>query len=182
MVRICGHNTNVPRNDIHSMGTHIFIDGYNFLWASGEHRPEAIHNFQEARDHMIQRLAGHPRLARHQVNIVFDAHKTETDWTTSETTGGIEVVYSRRGQEADDVLKDYAREFREAAVIVSSDREVARYAEKKGCGVLGAGTFERVLNEGIPDEDEEDEPPRPTKKGPSRRDPKARRKALAKLR
>lgn len=166
------------------MAARIFIDGYNFLWASGEHRPEAIASFQSAREHMIARLAHHPRLARHRVTIVFDAHKTDSTNLSSETVQGIEVVYSRGGQSADDVLKDYARELRDAAVIISSDREVARYAEQKGCGVLGSGAFEQLLNEDLPAEDEEEAEPasRAPKKGPARRDTKARRKALAKLR
>ena len=161
----------------------IFIDGYNFLWASGEHRPEAISSFQEAREHMVARLAAHPRLAKHQVTVVFDAHKTDSTSIASETVKGIEVVYSRGGQSADDVLKEYARELRDAAVVISSDREVARYAEQKGCGVLGAGAFERLLSEDIPPEGDEDEGPATRdKRGPERRDRKARRKALARLR
>ena len=162
----------------------IFIDGYNFLWASGEHRPEAIDDFQQARDHLIARLAGHPRLARHQVTVVFDAYKTDATSSSIDMIGGIRVQFSRGGETADDVLKEAAREHRDAAIVVSSDREVARFAEKQGCGVLGSHEFDRVLLEEINLEEDDEEAlyERPAKKGPSRRDPKARRKALARLR
>jgi predicted RNA-binding protein with PIN domain len=184
------------------MPTRIFIDGYNLLWASDLHRPEAIRNFEEARGALIKRLAGHPRLARHKVTIVFDAHKTESSSGSTEKVGSITVQYSRGGQTADEVLREKAKQYGSGAIIVSSDREVARYAEKKSCGVLGAHEFDRLLEEPHHDDDwgedemgpdnegrAEGDPQREanskslrSKKGPARRDPKARRRALARLR
>ena len=165
------------------MGTKIFIDGYNLLWASDTHRPEAIRNFEESREHLIERLAANPRLARHQVTLVFDAHKTDSYDGSTEEVGGLAVRYTRRGQLADEVLRERAKQHGSGAIIISSDREVARYAEKRGCGVLGSHEFDRILDEPIIDVDEdfEEEEPPPQKKGPARRDPKARRRALARL-
>lgn len=151
------------------MATRIFIDGYNFLWASDRHRPEAIHNFEEARNHMVERLSRNELLARHHVTIIFDAHKTDSLDSSSESIHGIEVQYTRGGQDADSVLKKRATEFGNSAIIISSDREVARFAEKKGCGVLGSHEFDRILFQ-LPDPD------------PANRLPKAKRQALARLR
>ncbi len=167
------------------MATKIFIDGYNLLWASDTHRPEAIRNFEHSREELIQRLAGSPRLARHQVTIVFDAHKTDAYDLSSETIDGIEVQFTRQGQSADSVLKKLARQHGSAAVIISSDREVARYAEKRGCGVLGSHEFDLLLDSPPASEDdafEDADEISYSKKGPARRDPKARRRALARLR
>ncbi len=165
------------------MGSRIFIDGYNFLWASDRHRPEAIRDFESAREEMLARLSGHPLLARHQVRIVFDAYKTDSLDRSTETRGDIEVQYSRGGETADQVLKQLATEFGNGAIVISSDREVARFAEKKGCGVLGSHEFDRLLNEeGLRDDEEEDEYVTQNRKGPSHRLPKARRQALNRLR
>ena len=68
----------------------------------------------------------------------------------------------------------------DGAIIISSDREVARFAEKKGCGVLGSHEFDRVLNEPMGLEEEEEE--EGEKQGSAYRPKKARRKALARLR
>ncbi len=165
------------------MGTKIFIDGYNMLWASDTHRPEAIRNFEESRADLIARLATSPRLQPHTVTIVFDAYKTDSIYGSTEQVDGIEVQFTRQGQQADSVLRDQAREFGSGAIIVSSDREVARYAEKRGCGVLGSHEFDNLIDQPIRDDEEDEDEERDTsKKGPSRRDPKARRKALARLR
>ena len=165
------------------MGTRIFIDGYNLLWASDTHRPEAIRNFDRSRLALVERLADNPRLKPHDVTIIFDAHKTESSEASSETVQNIEVRFTRGGQKADHVLREMAKQYGNGAIIISSDREVTRYAEKKGCGVLGSHEFDLLLDKPfVPDELEEEESTNNEKKGPSRRDPKARRRALARLR
>lgn len=167
------------------MATHIFIDGYNFLWASDRDRdrPEAIHSFEGARRSMVERLSRHPQLARHRVTVVFDAHKTDATDRSSDQMGPIEIVYTRGGETADEVLKRQATELGPAAIIISSDREVARHAEKKGCGVLGSHEFDRFLNENrLTQEADQDEDDEPDSSGPSHRLPKAKRQALARLR
>lgn len=167
------------------MATRIFIDGYNMLWASDTHRPEAIRNFEHSREELIARIAASPRLKRHKVTLVFDAHKSGGSEGSSEKVKGIKVRFTRGGQQADDVLKEMAKQYSSGAIIISSDREVARYAEKKGCGVIGSHEFDRLLDEPVYEgefDEEEDSPNNNDKKGPARRDPKARRRALARLR
>lgn len=166
------------------MGSKIFIDGYNLLWASDTHRPEAIRNFDNSREMLIARLAENPRLQPHEVTIIFDAHKTDSSGESVAKVKNIEIQFTRGGQTADHVLKEMAKQYGSGAIIISSDREVTRYAEKKGCGVLGSHEFDLLLDkpriEG--DFEEEEETRNNIKKGPSRRDPKARRRALARLR
>ena len=164
------------------MGAHIFIDGYNLLWASDVHRAGAIRDFEGEREALIARLAQSPRLAPHQVSIIFDAHKTDSAESSTAQMGGIEVRFTRHGQQADAVLREMAAQHGSGAIIISSDREVARYAEKKGCGVLGSHEFDRLLDAPVPDMTDEADETTHSKKGPARRDPKARRRALARLR
>jgi predicted RNA-binding protein with PIN domain len=104
-----------------------------------------------------------------------------------ELSKGIRVVFSRPGEKADDVLKRMAAEDRGGILIVTSDRDVASFAEKKGAAVVSVDEFGMKLEmtrfystKGGEGED----PLRrsaiaPDKKGPSRRLPKSRRKALA---
>ncbi len=168
------------------MATRIFIDGYNLLWAADTHRPgNAIRNFEGSRDALIERLAEHTGLAKHQVTLIFDAHKTDAACESSERRGNITVMFTRQGKTADAVIRELCQQYRHGAIVVSSDREVARYAEKKGCGVLGSHEFNRLIDDpnfNDWDEDDEDNYPEPKKGGPARREPKARRRALQRLR
>jgi|GEM_PF-2818863 len=66
------------------------------------------------------------REMRCEVLVVFDgglfAHKTR------EIVSGVPVVYAGKGRCADDVLVEYAEQYREGAVLVSNDRRLAERA------------------------------------------------------
>jgi predicted RNA-binding protein with PIN domain len=51
------------------------------------------------------------------------------------------VIYSRRGEKADEVIKRMADQEREGSLIVSSDREIMHYAERVGAAVMSAEDF-----------------------------------------
>ncbi len=152
------------------MPTKIIIDGYNFMWQDQLFRNEAIRGHDKGRSMVLKWVASTPRLQEFEVTIVFDAYKTDALHASEEKVDGVTVVYTAGGETADDLIRQLASRYAGAAIIVSSDREVARYAEKKGCGVLGSREFQRVI-----------EAPADFDTDPSRKFPQAKRRALARL-
>src|SRR6185295_9748631 len=104
------------------------------------------------------------------VSVVFDAYKTDAFQPTAHKERGVTVVFTAAGQRADDWIKAAASEWGPSAVVVSSDIEVMRHAEKKGCGVLSSKEFQIAVDR-----------PETFEADPARRFGRAKRKALAKL-
>ncbi len=164
----------------------IAIDGYNFIKQfPGLRRLEEI-DLQKAREGLIEMLVQYKRIKGHSITVVFDGAQA---WPAEpgERNRGIRVIFSREGEKADDVLKRLAAEKREGLLLVTSDREVALFAEKKGARVIDSSEFgERLemarfvsLKGGEGEDRGEVRPVAPEKKGPSRRLSKSRRKTLA---
>jgi len=152
------------------MATKIVIDGYNFLWNDAFSRETAVRGFDKGRESILNWISAQPLLQSFEVMVVFDAYKTDASHPTEENVRGLRVVYTAHGQRADDLIREMAMMHGPASIIVSSDNEVARFAEKKGCGVLNSREFQTVVEH--PEEFEFD---------PARKLPKGKRKALSRL-
>jgi predicted RNA-binding protein with PIN domain len=165
----------------------VAIDGYNFIKQSPELRRLERIELQKARAGLIESLVQYKRIKGHSITVVFDGWQEGRLAGHRERSGGIEVVFSRRGEKADDVLKRLAAEKRNGILLVTSDREIAEFAEKKGARVVPVSDFAEKMEmarfyalKGTGGE--ERYPDRflaPAKKGPSRRLPKSRRKTVA---
>jgi predicted RNA-binding protein with PIN domain len=152
------------------MATKILIDGYNFLWQDRIFRDEAIKGHDKGREAVLEWLARRPQLRDFDVTVVFDAYKTDSLRPTEHSERGARIVFTAGGQRADDWIRAAASELGPAAVVVSSDVEVMRHAERKGCGVLSSKEFQIAVDR-----------PETFEADPSRRFGKAKRKALARL-
>lgn len=152
------------------MPTKLIIDAYNLLWNSSLFRETAITNLEKGREALLQWLGRQPRLEGLDTTVVFDAHRTASREPSREKIGGMEVVYTAAHQTADELICELASLYGPGAVVISSDREISRFAEKKGCGLLSSGEFVRAM------EGRESFSP-----DPSHRLPQAKRRALAKL-
>jgi predicted RNA-binding protein with PIN domain len=104
------------------------------------------------------------------------------------------VVYSKRGERADQVIQRLAMEFGPDCAVVSSDREVADFSKAHGAFVIGAAEFESKLHAApaiaprtgyaLKDKDAEDgslSKRNPEKKGNARKLPKTLRKRHRRL-
>ncbi len=165
----------------------LAIDGYNFIKQSPELRRLEQLELQKAREGLIERLARYKRIKGHAIVVVFDGWQTGKTAGHRERSRGIEVIFSRTGEKADEILKRLAAEKRDGITIVTSDNDVAFHAEKKGATVISAADFADRMEmaeyfDQKGDTEEADSPRKFTdtaKKGPSRRLSKARRKAFA---
>lgn len=173
---------------------HLVIDGYNVLGARGHVGAEGGEG-AAAREALLRDLAAYRQGKRHPITVVFDGWQHGLGAEHREHRSGIEVVYSRRGQRADQVIQRMSEEYGADCAIVSSDREVADFARARGAFVIGAVEFEARLREATrapassrrvarpgKDQDPGDGPRRAReKKGNPRKLPKAVRKRLRQL-
>ncbi len=165
----------------------IAIDGYNFIKQSPDLRRLEQVELQKAREGLIEQLSRYKRLKGHAILVAFDGGQAGGSASRRERSRGIEVIFSRVGEKADDILKRLSAEKREGITIVTSDNEVAFHAEKRGSAVVSAAEFaERMEMANFYDLKGNREETEilgcgvdTSKKGPSRRLPKSRRKTLA---
>lgn len=144
------------------MAVPLVIDGYNLLYALGEGPG------QEARERLTRDLVRYARHRGRQVVLVFDAWAQGGQAEQEASHGPVTVLYTRRGERADERIRRWVATRREA-VVVTSDREVVRAVERLGAATLAAGAFaERLAAALAPtgeDGDEPSEPARPHGRG-----------------
>jgi len=165
----------------------IAVDGYNFIKGSPPLRRLEQIELQKAREGLLEQLVQYKRLKGHSFTVVFDGQQEGRLAGQRERYKGIEVVFSKPGQKADDLLKRLAAEKRGGITVVTSDREVALFAEKKGAPVLAVEDFadrmERAQFYALKGSEKESSAQNhsvaPKKKGPSHRLSKAKRKVAA---
>lgn len=170
---------------------HLIIDGYNYIGR----RKGLRGDLETKRKRLQEELSSYHRMKGYPITVVFDGWRSGWETEHEEWTGGISVIFSRKGERADTVITRLARQMGGSCVVVSSDREVQRGARECGAGVIFSGEFEDRLNaalasDAIPprtgkDESEDDLVEKPRfgrKKGNPFRRSRAERKRLARLR
>jgi len=165
----------------------LAIDGYNFIKQTPNLRKLEEIEMQKARDGLIGQLAQYKKIKGHSIIVVFDGWQAGSLAGHRERSRGIEIIFSRFGEKADDVLKRLAAEKRDGVTIVTSDNDVAFYAERKGSAVISVTEFEDKMEMakyldvkgGTEESDSLKRFSDTTKKGPSRRLSKSQRKAIA---
>jgi len=166
----------------------LIIDGYNLLHSGRTLVKLNSIELQWERERLIQRLSLYRQARPSEIIVVFDGW--QAGWSTEkrEKKQGIELIFSRVGEKADEVIKRLIREKGSGAVVVTSDREIAKYAGRLSVPVIPSEQFQEKLDStdfrvGEKIEDEE-EVQGLKKKGPSRRPSKKEKRlklALKKL-
>ncbi len=166
---------------------HLIIDGYNLLHVNRL----LIHlnpvQLQWERERLIDQLSAYQKLKPCRITLVFDGW--QGGWATERREGRkeIEVVYSKLGEMADEVIKRLVKEKGSGAVVITSDREIAKFAERMAVSVIPSDQFRErmeISTEKFDEEIEEEEERGSNQKGPSRRlsrKEKRTRAALKKL-
>ena len=146
-------------------------------------------SLEAGRQALINKLVEYEKGKNHQITVVFDGG--QSDWVDEgrDREGKINIVYSRFGEKADDVIKRLAARTVGDVIVVSSDREISSYVTQLGKTSLASPEFEVIMNKAMFSS------PRPTsvakknesnerqtkKKGPAKRLPRAKRKAQTKI-
>jgi uncharacterized protein len=173
---------------------HIIVDGYNLIRQSDALRRHERSSLEEGRRALVRCLADYRKLRGHRITVVFDGWEGGSPTEERDRSGGVEIIYSRLGEKADEVIKRLLQAASEEIMVVTSDREIVTFAARRGKTSIASLAFaerlERVAagplsDADAPGETEEEEDDRRTaakKKGPSRRLSKQKRTALARIR
>ncbi len=170
---------------------HILIDGYNLIRQSVSLRRFERQSLEAGRMALIAWLSEYQKRKDHRITVVFDGWVSGQPEEERDYHSGIHMIYSAKGVKADDVLKRIAASSDEEILVVSSDREIASYAIRKGKATLSSLEFESIVNRqaapgenDLPSSKDEDEGNTRTvnKKGPAHRLSRAQRQTLTKVR
>ncbi|MDZ4383895.1 MAG: NYN domain-containing protein [Nitrospirota bacterium] len=116
---------------------HILIDAYNLIA-----KMEGISgNLEPQRERFIRKLSEYRMQKGHIVTVVFDGEKGGWATESHERTLGINIVFSRLGEKADDVIKRIVRGHEEEYTVITSDKEVASFAETWGHTAIPSEEF-----------------------------------------
>jgi len=119
---------------------HLIIDGYNVMHALPVEKEWPGKASKDRRAFFIGAVGAYLGGRSHRATLVFDGTKGGEDMGGHETHGSLEVVYSRRGEEADEVIKrmlEVSGNPREV-LVVSSDKGITGYVRSMGGSVAGA--------------------------------------------
>ncbi len=166
------------------MATHLIIDGYNVIRQSQELQQLDARELEAGREALLARLAAYRRRHPHKITVVFDGWLGGDPKETRDRHQGMLIIYSRRGEKADEVIKRLLTRERQGAVVVTSDREIQAWAQGAGAAWISAGQFESqhlLAREGNRDEESSESEDRRLKKGPAHRLPKAQRRRQQRL-
>ena len=161
-----------------AMSVNIVIDGYNVIRQSDRLIDLEAVSLEKGRTGLIKMLAEYRKLKRHSITVIFDGWESDNIGSSSEILQGIDIIYSGRGEKADDLIKKMADKLRDKIVVVTSDKDIATHVLRKGAVVIPSPEFEMKLLMAAQDTDEygdyadeEDDEPRVggRKKGPARR-------------
>ena len=156
------------------------IDGYNVIRRDPDLRAREAAGLATGRAALLQVVARVARRSGDEFVVVFDGAPVPAP---ASSEGRVRVVFSRPPERADDVLMRLAAQYREGAVVVSSDRAVRSAAWRAGSTALEAEQFLSAVDGERPDADEVDDEPAVKRGNPHRlsREQRAIRRALARL-
>ena len=163
---------------------HLIIDGYNLLHVSFSSPHVNSVQLQWERDRLIDQLSTYQKLKSCEITVIFDGW--QGGWSTEkrERKKGIELIFSKLGEKADEVIKRLVREKGSGAIVITSDREVSKFAEKMDVAVISSDQFREKIEQSEFNVDkifEEEEGGGFKTKGPARRLSKKEKRKKAAL-
>jgi predicted RNA-binding protein with PIN domain len=166
---------------------HLIVDGYNLLHAGRSLVQLNPIELQWKRDRLIDQLSAYRKLKQCEITVVFDGWQGGWSTEKKEMRKGVEIIFSKVGEKADEVIKRLARERGSGVTVITSDRDISKYAERMALAAISSDQFSEKMEkasvkteEGLKNGD--DEVKRQKKKGPSRRLSKKEKRKLQALR
>jgi predicted RNA-binding protein with PIN domain len=166
----------------------LIIDGYNLLHILSPHLSLNAAQLQRERNRLIDLLSDYGRQKGLEITVVFDGWQGGWVAEQRERIKGIEVIYSRVGEKADDVIKRLVRERGSGSMVITSDREISNDAERMSVAAVSSDQFCEKLEQSAVEvepllkDEEEGEERGMKKKGLSRRLSKKEKRTRTALR
>ena len=130
------------------MARHLIVDGYNLLAQTGRIGGGTSLHSEMAREALLRDLAAYRQRKSHAITVVFDGWQQGWGTEQREHRLGLEIIFSRRGEKADQVIQRLAADFGSSCAVVSSDREIGDFVTAQGAFVMKAQEFVEKLREG----------------------------------
>ena len=125
----------------------ILVDGFSLLHAWPELAPGRPRHSPAARQELIHRLTQHQDATRTPITVFFDGGGGHPSVANNQPQHPIEVLYSRRGKTADDLIERAAFRFQPYGEVlaVSNDQAVRATVMALGGFASSCGAFIRVI-------------------------------------
>src|SRR3990170_6269044 len=98
------------------MAIRIVIDGYNLIGATTG-VGLSVRDIEAEREALIKRLIPYRKTKGAKLSVIFDGAGMGRLSRSREMRDGVEIIFSRAGESADSVLKEYAERFREGMTL-----------------------------------------------------------------
>ena len=165
---------------------HLIIDGYNLLHVNRFLTQLNALQLQWERDRLIDQVSAYQKLKSCEITVVFDGW--QGGWSTEkrERKKGIDLIFSKLGEKADEVIKRLVREKGSGIIVITSDRDVSKFAERMDVPVIPSERFREKIEQSqvhVEDifEEEDEEGGGFKRKGPSRKLSKKEKRAKVAL-
>lgn len=121
---------------------HVIIDGYNVIMTAAEYGAASGKRMKAARRELIGDLVRYRKVRGHAVTVVFDAAEAGGVKRKVERNAGINVIFTKMEERADDVIVELVEKAAGVErVVVTSDREVVRASERRGAASISSEGF-----------------------------------------
>ena len=164
---------------------HLIIDGYNLLHVTRSLTQLSSIELQRERDQLIHQLSAYRQINPFEITIVFDGWQGGWNTERKEWKKGIELIFSKLGEKADEVIKRLVKEKGSGAIVITSDSEISRYAERMAAAVIPSDQFREKMERSVlkiaKDFGEEEGERGGKTKGPSKRLSKKEKRTRAAL-
>jgi uncharacterized protein len=131
----------------------ILVDGYSLLHNWPELAPGQPRHSARARDELVYVLARYQDVTGERITIFFDGMGAPPDAPANESDAAVEVLFSRAGQTADQMIERAAHRYQAYGEVLVVTEDHAERDTVAGMGGLTAscanfiGTIENALTE-----------------------------------
>ncbi|MGA3172965.1 MAG: NYN domain-containing protein [Syntrophorhabdales bacterium] len=161
------------------MALHLLIDGYNVIRRCGGAVLFDPSDLERSRRNLIDWVSRYKREKQIRITVVFDGGGGPSLARKRESHRGIEVIYSKKDETADQVIMEAIRVHAAGLVVATSDRVIIDEAKKHAIPFITPDRLEAALLGEGPGEEVEI---RAGKKGNPRKAPKGVRLARRAIR
>jgi len=119
----------------------ILVDGYSLLHDWPELAPGRARHSAAARDELIARLTLYQDVAGTPITIFFDGAGAPSGTPRPHSTRAVEVLYSRRGQTADQMIERATHRFKPYGEVLAVTNDVAERETVISLGGLASSCF-----------------------------------------
>jgi predicted RNA-binding protein with PIN domain len=156
------------------MAAHLLIDGYNIIRRSGAAARFGPGDLEGSRRYLLDELSRYKQEKQVRITVVFDGGGGTSITRERDRYRGVEVIYSKRGETADQVIMETIRTRPSGLVVATSDRAIIDEAKRHAVPFVTPDRLEAAI---MGADTGEEAGPRTDKKGNPRKAPKSLRQA-----